>query len=130
MTGYLAGKSFSALIVDDEEDFGAELVEAVELMGGHTTYFSCPCRCLTYLCKQRPFFDAVIADLAMPKMNGIDFLELAVKYIENTPELFIITGLAEFEGKELKDCENLTLLNKPLTLRDLREKIGRSLSKR
>lgn len=118
---------FSALVVDDDVDVGSELVEALNLIGADTLYFSSPVTCLEYLRSNNRCFDIVIADFAMPTFNGIEFLRLASLEIENSPSLFIMTGLAEFDGKPFEPDADVTLLPKPFTVFQLKEKVGHSL---
>jgi len=115
---------FTALIVDDDEDIGEEISETIELIGGMPVYFQCPLVCLAHLKHQRCAFEVVLADLAMPSLNGLEFLELARKEILSEPAKFILTGLSEICGQEIELPPDVTLLRKPLSTSEIWERIG------
>jgi CheY-like chemotaxis protein len=75
----MSGKidSFTALILDDDEEIIVEISEAIEMLGGKVDAFSNPLKCLESLRNHRSPYDLVIVDLAMPVVNGLTFLKMA-----------------------------------------------------
>ncbi|MCH2093708.1 MAG: response regulator [Rhodobacteraceae bacterium] len=118
---------FKALVVDDEKIVVEEVAEAISLIGGEVDAFTNPVECLGFLENAQKEYDIVIVDLAMPRINGLNFLKVADSLFSNSPRKFIMTGLAEINGKEIESCLMLTVLHKPLSFGDLREKIGHLL---
>lgn len=103
-------------MIDDEEDVGLKLAETMEM-----PFFSCLLRSLKH---HRCHFDFVIADLAMSKLNGLEFLQLASQRILNSQKKLIMTGLAEIDGKAIENDPKIALLHRPLGLQKLRKKWG------
>jgi DNA-binding NtrC family response regulator len=116
--------TFWVLIVDDELEVGGELAEAIDLLGGSAVFHSCPESCLAILKKTEQRFDVIIADLAMPAMSGLEFLQEVSRILDPRPKCFLMTGLPEFKGAEIRECDLFQLLPKPVSLRELREKVG------
>lgn len=112
------------MIVDDEEAFAQEIAEAVDYLGGSAVFFTCPVQCLEYLGHNETDFDVILADLAMPKLNGLEFLEMAKQHIPATATKILITGLAEIDGQAISVDKEIEVLNKPISLRDLKKKWG------
>ncbi len=115
--------TFTALVVDDEEEIGREVEEAIGLIGGSAVSYSCAETCLEYLDKSGHGFDVIIADLAMPAMSGLDFLQRACQILDTSPRCFLMTGLPEFQGSEISDSKHFQLLSKPISLRVLKQKV-------
>jgi CheY-like chemotaxis protein len=73
MTGSSAAASDCVLVVDDEEDIRATLVELVEMGGCPVLAASNGAEALQILLEKRPCL--MILDLLMPVMNGTELLE-------------------------------------------------------
>ena len=125
----MSGKidSFTALILDDDEEIIVEISEAIEMLGGKVDAFSNPLKCLESLRNHRSPYDLVIVDLAMPVVNGLTFLKMASPFFVNSPKQFLITGLAELPGERIGGSLNLEVLMKPISVSDLGNEIRRSL---
>ncbi len=119
--------SFAALVLDDDEEIVNELSEAIVLMGGNVDAFSNPVECLEYLDTHRSSYDAVIVDLAMPRINGLEFLKKASHLFANSPRQYLVTGLADVRGNKVESDEMLTVMQKPISFTELKEKLGRPL---
>lgn len=118
--------SFMVLVVDDEEAIGREIVEAIGLIGGSAVFYTCADSCLEYVERSGHHFEVIIADLAMPAMNGLEFLNRIRKVLKPTPKCFLMTGLPEFQGSQIFDNQHFQVLPKPISLQDIKEKLGRS----
>jgi len=125
----MSGKlnSFTALILDDDEEIIVEISEAIEMLGGKVDAFSNPLKCLEFLRCHHSSYDLVIVDLAMPVVNGVTFFEMASPYFVNSSKQFLITGLAELPDEHIGDILNFEVLMKPISVSELGNEIRRSL---
>ena len=120
-------RKFTALILDDDQVIVEEVVEVISSIGGVCVSYSNPAECIDYLGKNQRAYDLVIVDLTMPGINGLRFLELASNHFLNSPKQFVMTGLAEINGVPLGSSTTFTLLQKPISISDLKEKVGHHL---
>ena len=118
----------SILIVDDDDSFATALGRIITELG-HTF--------------ERAFdgedglekyadnaFDVVIADLKMPRMNGMEFLR-EVKKIDRDAVVMVITGYADMSSA----VETLTLgaydyIEKPVSVEKFRAALDRGIEKK
>ncbi len=120
----LISSRFRTLVLDDDKSATEAIGEAIELLGGSVDAFNDPVECLEYLKTHRKDYKFVFVDLAMPVINGTEFLELASHHFVSSPKQFILTGLAEIDGAKVSSSLRYTVLQKPLKIRDLKDKIS------
>lgn len=116
------------LIVDDEEDFSAALSERMNAHGLKVNTASNGADALEKV--QQGAYDAIILDLVMPGMDGIETLK---RIREKKPELQVIllTGQASLQkGLESMKLGALDFLEKPADFSSLMEKIKEAKAKR
>ncbi len=116
------------LIVDDEKAFSEVLAERMETRGFEVDTVESGMEALDQVKKAK--YDAIILDLAMPKMDGIETLK---KLLEKDSDLQIIllTGHATMEkGIEAIKQGATEFLEKPADIDTLVEKIESAQSKR
>jgi DNA-binding NtrC family response regulator len=116
------------LLIDDEKDFLDVMAERMRNRGMQVTTASSPLEALELVAKES--FDAIILDLQMPEMDGLEALE---KIKAKKPELQIIllTGHATVQkGVEAMKLGAMDLLEKPANLSDLTAKIKAASSQR
>jgi DNA-binding NtrC family response regulator len=116
------------LLVDDEEEFARTLAERLETRGLRVDVAFSGEEALEKARKKN--FDAIILDLAMPGMDGIDTLK---KFREINPDLqiIILSGQATVEkGVEAMKLGAVDLMEKPADLKDLLAKIEEASSKK
>lgn len=109
------------LLVDDEQDFMDVLSERMRDRGMEVTTTTSPFEAMEKAGTEN--FDAVILDLMMPEMNG---LEALARLREKNPDLQIIllTGHATIEkGIEAMKLGAMDFLEKPIDIQKLGEKI-------
>ncbi len=113
------------LVVDDEEPQRACVRMMLELDGHQVTEAANGAEALNLLALGQ--FDLVITDLEMPVMNGNE-LVANLKLLAPSLPILMITASAKAGG----DVENPVdaLLNKPITVPDLRGALGKLLSDR
>ncbi len=64
-------------------------------------------------------YDAIISDLDMPQMDGIDFIKQIRKYDKNIP-IILCSGYIDEYTHQLKDYLNIgAIFNKPLEVKEL-----------
>ena len=116
------------LLVDDEEQFLETLTQRLEIRGLKVEAVTGGDEALSMVGDKK--IDAVILDLAMPGLDGIETLRLLK---EKRPDLQIImlTGKATVKsGIEAMKLGAVDFLEKPVDLNLLLEKIGEAKNKR
>jgi PAS domain S-box-containing protein len=107
------------LIVDDDAAIGEVTVELLTGIGYTPTYMSSAAEAIAYFKKNHDSMDAVVLDIIMPKMNGLDvFREL--KRISPKVKVIIASGYSDEKQDALLMEEGATVfVNKPYTLAEL-----------
>ena len=120
--------SIKILLVDDEKDFTEVLSERMEARGFSVEIADSGPVAINKV--KEKSYDAIILDLAMPEMDGIDVLKILLK--EN-PDLQIIflTGHATLEkGIEAVKLGAVDFMEKPVDIDKLLEKVNEAKTKR
>ena len=120
--------SEKVLLVDDEENFINALAERMKTRGMDVSTTTSPKEALKMVEKES--YDAVVLDLLMPEMNGLEALNIMKK---KNPDLQIIllTGHATVEkGIEAMKSGAMDLIEKPADLETLTEKIRKGQAKK
>jgi len=118
----------SVLLVDDEEQFLDTLSQRLETRGLKVDAVTSGEEALKQV--EDHNFDAIVVDLAMPGIDGIETLK---RLKEKRPDLEIImlTGHATVKsGIEAMKLGAEDFLEKPVDLNELLEKIGEAKNKR
>jgi len=116
------------LLVDDEKDFIDALSERMQNRGMEVSTTTSAFKALKKI--EDGSFDAIIVDLKMPEMDG---LELLRKIKENKPDVQVIllTGHATVEkGIEAMKLGALDFVEKPIDIKILSEKIKKANAKK
>lgn len=116
------------LLIDDEVDFLSAMSERMKARDMEVTTASSAREGLEKVAAES--FDAVILDLAMPEMDGIETLKILK---EKNPDLQVIllTGHATIkQGIEAMKLGALDLLEKPADINTLTEKIKTAQAKK
>ena len=118
----------SVLLVDDEEDFVEVLAERLEARGLTVDTASNGELALEKAGK-RPF-DAIVLDMAMPGMNGIETLQGLLR-INPDLQVILLTGRATLgQAVEAMKLGALDFLEKPVDIETLVVKIAEAATKR
>jgi DNA-binding NtrC family response regulator len=120
--------SEKVLLVDDEKDFVETLAERMRARGMDVSSTTSAKDALKM--SEEKHYDAIILDLMMPEMDGIETLK-ALK--EKNPDLQIIllTGQATVEkGIEAMKLGAMDLLEKPADLNTITEKIKKARARK
>lgn len=91
-------KDFRILVVDDEEDVVRAIAQLVAKKGFRAAMTTSGQSAIRQYAKQP--FDLVMADLAMPEMNGWQVLE-KLKALKKPPKVVIMTGYVPQEGESI-----------------------------
>jgi DNA-binding NtrC family response regulator len=116
------------LLVDDEEDFTATLAERMEERGLDVDVSSSGAEAIERV--RGRSYDAVVLDLAMPGMDGIETMK---RLLEDNPDLQVIllTGRATVrDGVEAMSAGAMEFLEKPADVEVLLKKIGKAQENR
>ena len=107
------------LIIDDEQAIGEVAVELLKEIGYTPTYINSAAKAIEYFKKNHGSVDAVILDIIMPKMNGLDvFREL--KRLNPKVRVIIASGYSDEKQDALLMEEGATVfVNKPYSLSEL-----------
>ena len=116
------------LVVDDEQS----IREMLEIYLGRERYaVSCSCDGLDALGRcERERFDVIIADIKMPRMDGITLLHRVRDFSPDT--IFImVTAFASFEtARESMHDDAYDYITKPFYVEEIKRKIDAALEKR
>ena len=116
------------LLVDDEHDFVELLSHRIQARGTQVDTAASGREAIQKV--EQGGYDAVILDLAMPEMDGIETLR---RLLEKNPDLQVIllTGHASLEkGIEAMKFGAMDFLEKPARIQELMEKIEQAKAKR
>ena len=118
----------SVLLVDDEEDFLETLTERLETRGLKVNSVTSGEDAVSDVDEKK--YDAIVVDLAMPGIDGIETLK-RIKEKHPDMEIIMLTGQATV-SKSIEALKHGAgdLLEKPVDLKVLLEKIGEAKHKR
>lgn len=116
------------LLIDDEKEFLDVLGERMTVRGMDVTTVSSASEAIKMT--ERQSFDAIILDLKMPEMDGLEVLQ---NIKEKKPELQVIllTGYGSVEkGVEAMRRGAMDFIEKPADLESLTEKIKKAQARK
>ena len=115
------------LLVDDEREYTDALSERMETRGLVVRVASNGMDALKIA--EEETFDAVLLDLAMPGMNGMDTLKLMIGRNPDV-QIILVTGQATLEsGLEAMRSGAMEVMTKPVKIDDLMTKIAAARDK-
>ncbi len=118
----------SILVVDDEEVIRDVCTQILAEEGYDVTTASTGKQALHLVSSKR--FDAVITDIMMPDMSGLDLLEI-IKKAGMDISTIVITGLGTFDMATQADRLGAReFVVKPFTPAELKEAVAKALDKR
>jgi CheY-like chemotaxis protein len=107
-------------VVDDSTEFRVTLCQALELQGYRVLGASNGDEALSILADQPA--DAVITDLSMPGLNGLEFLRTITERPTERPRIVVMTGnqqVSDAVKRELVTLGTVAVLRKPFSVEEL-----------
>ncbi len=116
------------LLVDDEEDFVESLAERMDMRGISVTTATTAKKALELIEKET--FDAIVLDLLMPEMDGIETLK-AIKERRPDTQVVLLTGHATVsKGVEAMKLGAADVMEKPADIAALTERVHKAHARR
>lgn len=120
--------SINVLLVDDEELFTDVLSERLESRGFEVKIANSGLNALKMI--KEKTYDAIVLDLNMPEMDGMETLKKIMEY-DSKLQIIFLTGQGTIEkGVEAVKLGALDFLEKPADLDKLVEKVKEASTKR
>jgi DNA-binding NtrC family response regulator len=116
------------LLIDDEEEFLETLSERMEIRGMDVSTAATASNAVSAL--DSGDYDAIVLDLQMPDMNGIEMLKV-IKKTHPDMQVILLTGQATLEaGIEAMKLGAMDFMEKPADIDSLTEKIKKAQAKK
>ncbi|NDV18313.1 response regulator [Pseudodesulfovibrio sp. JC047] len=116
------------LLIDDEVEFLETLSERMKLRGMDVSTAETAGNAVTALDSNE--YDAIVLDLQMPDMNGIDMLKV-IKKSHPEMQVILLTGQATLEaGIQAMKLGAMDFMEKPADIESLTEKIRKAQAKK
>lgn len=109
------------LIVDDDELVLDAISGIMEFMGCDVVFTKAASDGLAEL--QKRDFDFIFVDYRMPDINGIDFIERALRFAD-AQKFILITGDITLDADAVKQRYNIPVIQKPLSFQDIKKVIS------
>ncbi|BCS89798.1 response regulator [Pseudodesulfovibrio sediminis] len=120
--------SEKVLLIDDEVEFLEALSERMELRGMDVVTAENAQKAVAALDSGE--YDAIVLDLQMPDMNGIDMLKI-IKESHPEMQVILLTGKATLEaGVKAMKLGAMDFMEKPADIDSLTEKIKKAQAKK
>ncbi len=116
-------KSSRVLIVDDESDIADSLKKVLEVRGFTPDAYTDPRKALENF--KPNFYDLIILDIRMPKMNGFQLYRELIKKDDNS-NIFFLTAFEEYRNefrKAFPELDERHFIKKPITGAKLIEQV-------
>jgi DNA-binding NtrC family response regulator len=121
-------RSERVLLVDDERDFVESLAERMEMRGISVTTATTAAQALELIDQEN--FDAIVLDLLMPEMDGIETLK-AIKERRPEAQVVLLTGHATVsKGVEAMKLGAVDVMEKPADIAELTERVHQAHARR
>ncbi len=123
------GRGGRVLIVDDEDALRRALTRALQ-RDGHEIFEASDGREALHWLKQASTLDAVISDINMPRMTGLELLRTVREYDLDLPVLLVTANPSIDSAIEAIDYGAYKYLTKPVDLPELSDHVWRAITLR
>ena len=115
-------------IVDDHAPVIRVLKLGIEEAGYEVDTASNGSECLVKLCSEQP--DFLVTDIDMPRMSGKELCQaIEEQFPDRRFPIVVLTSRTEMEHRDwTRNIDNLTFMEKPVSVRRLLSQISKSLS--
>ncbi len=116
------------LIVDDHAPVIRVLKLGIEEAGYDVDTATNGSECLVKLCAEQP--DFLVTDIDMPRMSGRELCQaIEEQFPDRRFPIVVLTSRTEMEHRDwTRNIDNLTFMEKPVSVRRLLSQISKSLS--
>ncbi|MGN6560625.1 MAG: response regulator [Candidatus Nitrosocosmicus sp.] len=116
--------------IDDHIDIASAIKLTLQLDGFNVDAFDNPLLELDYFTSNPKKFTAVISDIRMPVMSGIELVTNIKKLESNIKAIFMTAFDVDYVKQELEKCdfEIAEIFQKPLKMKDLSERVRKHLA--
>ena len=116
------------LIVEDDESVRVLCTRALERAGHAVDVASDGAQGLERIRQARGGYDLVVSDIRMPEMDGIGMAQAAADAFPSL-KILLMTGYADQRERAAElDGIVLDVMQKPFTLAEMRDRVGRALA--
>lgn len=122
--------SETILIVEDDVDVCLFTSEALKNMGYMVSTEHCGTAALERIRKAPDFFDLIVTDLVMPRMNGIEFIDQVRRIVPGMKAIFVSGYTDSPLAGEQTGHGDVNFLQKPYSVRELSEKVREVLDRK
>ncbi len=122
------GKGRHILVVDDEPEVAKVVGQSLRLMGYAVTVETDPREALATFLREPQAIDAVLTDLSMPHLSGIELGRRILEHRPDTPVVLFTGYNADFGPDEARAMGIRAVLNKPMTSAILAEALHHALT--
>jgi len=117
---------YNVLVVEDETDLREILVFILQDIGYNVSEAVNGEEALK-MC-QTNSYDAIISDIRMPKVDGVQLLKSLRSINPEIPLIFLVTGFADIKEAECYKLGANAFINKPYDVTEMTDKLEKSLS--
>lgn len=115
------------LFVDDEPGICSVARKIFERVGYQATTVTNPDEALAEFTAAPDAYDLVIADLAMPRMTGVEFARHVLRLRPQKPVLLLSGFCGEWTTEKVRELGIRDLIHKPMTMIEMTEAVARTL---
>jgi PAS domain S-box-containing protein len=113
------GEGERVLLVDDEASISQFVGVRLKQMNYHVSLFNDPYAALAALQADPQAYDAIISDLAMPGISGVDLVHKARGIREGFPSVIVTGNSTTLSAPLLASLQGVAVVDKPFTGDDL-----------
>ena len=107
--------SLRIVVVDDNKMLLQIHAEILKVIGHEPLAFDCPHNAVSYLKQHGKNVDIIITDYKMPKMNGLQLIQIVSEYGQHIPSMILTAAPDDLDQAEVAR-HNIKVLHKPVKI--------------